>query len=389
MRPREVIVLKILSVIKYEGNNDVFVWKHPDEDFSTKSQLIVHESQEAVFFKDGQALDLFGPGRHTLDTQNIPLLGKLVNLPFNGESPFHCEVYFINKVHSMDILWGTSNPIPVQDAVYGIILPIGANGQFAVQIEDSRKFLIKMVGTIPKFDQLNLITNFRGILMTRIKDYIANQFVKEKITFLDVHSHLESISNAIAKNLSAEFESYGIKLVNFNVNAIVVPENDPSYIKLRDALAKKAEMGILGFNYQQERTFNVLDTAAGNTGGGSSVMGAGLGLGMGVNLGNVIGQAMGGAAAHIDVTSANNEPDAKMIECPGCKMKLPENAKFCSGCGQKILPQGSVQCPQCGKVVAQGKFCAECGYRFIRTCPKCGKDVPPDSKFCFECGEKL
>ncbi len=95
--------MAILDVIKYEGGNDTFVWKHPAEDFSTKSQLIVHETQEAVFFKNGQALDLFAAGRHTLDTQNIPLISKFVNLPFGGVSPFHCEVYFVNKVVSMDI----------------------------------------------------------------------------------------------------------------------------------------------------------------------------------------------------------------------------------------------------------------------------------------------
>ena len=135
--------MAILSVIQYEGPNDVLVWKAPQEDFNTKSQLIVHESQEAIFFKDGQALDLFGAGRHTLNTQNIPLLGKLINLPFGGESPFHCEVFFINKAHSMDVRWGTGNRIPIQDPVYGVILPIGANGQFAVQVEDSRKLLVK------------------------------------------------------------------------------------------------------------------------------------------------------------------------------------------------------------------------------------------------------
>lgn len=379
--------MKILSVIKYEGNNDVFVWKHPNEDFSNKSQLIVHESQEAVFYKDGQALDLFGPGVHTLSTQNIPILNKIENIPYGGESPFHCEVYFINKVHSMNILWGTSTPIPIQDAVYGIILPIGANGQFAVQVEDSRKFLTKMVGTIPEFNKEDLIKSFRGILMTKIKDYIANQFVKEKITFLEITSHLDSISNAIKSNLAQEFQNYGIKLVNFNVNAIVVPENDPSYVKLRDALAKKAEMGVLGFNYQQERTFDVMDKAASNQGNSSNVMGAGIGLGMGANLGNIIGQAMGGASVQIENSTVTSDEDT--IECPNCKMKLPKNAKFCSGCGQKIVPKDSVKCPNCGQIVPKGKFCVECGYKFIRTCPKCGADVPPNSKFCLECGEKL
>lgn len=124
--------MKVFDVIKYEGTNDVFVWKFPGEDFNTLSQLIVHESQEAVFFKDGKALDLFGAGRYTLHTQNIPLIRRMINLPFNGESPFHCEVYFINRAVSLDVNWGTESAIPIQDPLYKIILPVRANGQFGV-----------------------------------------------------------------------------------------------------------------------------------------------------------------------------------------------------------------------------------------------------------------
>ena len=116
--------MKVFDVVKYEGENNVLVWKFPGEDFNTLSQLVVHETQEAVFFKDGQALDLFKAGRYTLHSQNIPLIRRLVNLPFNGESPFHCEVFFVNKVVSMDIKWGTINPISIQDPIYKIILPI-------------------------------------------------------------------------------------------------------------------------------------------------------------------------------------------------------------------------------------------------------------------------
>ncbi|QSX05084.1 SPFH domain-containing protein [Sedimentibacter sp. zth1] len=379
--------MKILSVIKYEGNNDVFVWKHPNEDFSTASQLIVHESQEAVFFKNGEALDVFEAGRHTLKTQNIPLIRKFVNLPFDGESPFHCEVYFINKTHSMDILWGTSNPIPIQDAVYGIILPIGANGQFAVQIEDSKKFLVKMVGTVKKFDQQSLITAFRGILMTKIKDCIAKLFVKDKITFLEVHSHLDSISQAIKEDLSEEFIEYGIKLINFNVNAIVVPENDPSYVQLKLALAKKAEMNVVGYNYGQERTYDVLDKAASNEGAGSQMMGAGMGLGMGVNLGSVLGTAMGGAFTNIDskVLSTNEEK----IRCKKCNAQLPKDAKFCLSCGEKVVSEEMVICKNCGQETKKGNFCLHCGNKLSNNCSKCGAELQPNAKFCFECGQKV
>lgn len=237
--------MKIFDVIQYEGPNDVFVWKFPGEDFNTLSQLIVHESQEAIFFKDGQVLDMFGAGRYTLHTQNIPLIRRFVNLPFNGESPFHCEVYFINKVISMDVMWGTSSPIPIQDALYKIILPVRANGQFGVRVVDSKKLLIKLVGTIDRFDQITLNKYFKGILLTNIKDYIAKQFVQNQISFLEIHSHLKEIANGIKNDLAAEFIQYGIELVNFNINEITPPEDDPSYIQLKNALAKKAEMSVM------------------------------------------------------------------------------------------------------------------------------------------------
>lgn len=378
--------MAILEVIKYEGDNNTLVWKHPTEDFNTKSQLIVHETQEAVFFKNGVALDSFPAGRYTLDTQNIPLIRKFVNLPFGGESPFHCEVYFINKVVSMDVLWGTSTPIPVQDAVYGIILPVGANGQFAVQVTDSKKLLTKLVGTIREFDQVSLVKAFRGILMTKIKDYIANQFVKEKITFLEITAHIDSISQAIQDNLAQEFELYGLQLVHFNINAISVPENDPSFLQLKSALAKKAEMGIIGYSYQQERTFDVLEGVAANEGTGSGVMGAGMGLGMGVNLGSVIGSAFRGAVANIDVKAVGEQPGKV---CAKCGAALADKAKFCPECGQRVLEENMVICPKCKGMTMKGKFCQHCGQRLTPVCPKCGTELLEQAKFCPECGERL
>lgn len=379
--------MAIFEVIKYEGDNSTFVWKHPAEDFNTKSQLIVHETQEALLFKNGVALDLFTAGRHTLDTQNIPLLRKFVNLPFGSVSPFHCEVYFINKVVSMDVLWGTSSPIPIKDALYDIILPVGANGQFAVQIEDSRRFITTMVGTVREFNQVTLTNAFRGILMTKIKDYIANQFVKEKITFLEINAHIESISQVIYENLSVEFAEYGIRLVNFNVNSIFVPENDPSYVRLKAALARKAEMNIVGYNYQQERTFDVLEGAAKNEGTGAGVMGTGIGLGMGANLGNVISAAFGGAIASIDVKETN--PQTADGVCKKCGAKLPANAKFCLECGERVTHEETVICPNCKEPTPKGKFCLHCGYRLSVTCPQCGANLVPGAKFCPECGERL
>lgn len=377
--------MKVFDVIKFEGGNNVLVWKFPGEDFNTMSQLIVHESQEAVFFKDGKALDLFGAGRYTLHSQNIPLIRRLVNLPFNGESPFHCEVYFINKVVSMDAKWGTSTPMPVQDPIYKIILPIQAEGQFAVQVMDSKKFLLQMVGTINIFDQRVLMTYFKGVLMSNIKDCIIKQFVKQKISFLEVQANLREISQGIAKSLAYEFELYGLKLVNFNVTDIAPVESDPSYLQLKQALAKKAEMNVIGYNYQQKRTYDVLDLAAANEGTSSEIMGAGLGLGMGMNIGNTIGGMMNNATGDTDSIQTTEE-----TICPVCKKKLPNGAKFCMECGKKIEEKEDfIICPHCGGKVPEGKFCMECGGKLENTCPNCGALQSGNAKFCMECGTKL
>lgn len=381
--------MQVFDVIKYSGDNDTFVWKFPGEDFNTLSQLIVAESQEALFFKDGKALDLFTAGRYTLHTQNIPFIRRLVNLPFNGESPFSCQVYFINKVVSMDILWGTNSPIPIQDAKYPIILPVRANGQFGVRVADSKKLLVKLVGTIDRFDQTTLKRYFKGILLTNIKDYIANEFVKNQVSFLEIHSRLKEISKGIQESLQQEFLNYGIELVHFNVNEITPPEDDPSYLKLKEALADKAVMDIKGYSYQQERAFNVLDKAASNEGTASSIMGAGMGLGMGVNMGNAFGTAMSGAMGTI---SPGTQPQNQaVIICSSCGEEVPTGSKFCLKCGAKIEEpkKDSITCPKCGATVPNGKFCLECGARLERTCSKCGAVLAPNAKFCLECGNKI
>lgn len=380
--------MDIFKIIKYEGDNTTLVWKFPGEDFSTLSQLIVHESQEAVFFKDGKILDIFGAGRYTLHSQNIPLIRKLVGIPFSGESPFHCEVYFVNKAVSMDVRWQIPSPIPIQDIIYKVILPISAKGQFAVQVINSKKLLVKLVGTTDDFNQITLATYFKGILLMHIKDCIVKQFSDKQISFLEVQSHLLELSRGIEEELAEEFEIYGLRLVNFNVFDIAPPDNDPSYIQLRNALAKRAEMSVMGYSYQQERTFDVLDVAAANEGTSSDIMGVGMGLGLGVNLGGMVGGIMEnnmGMLPQIPGTTISGST------CPKCGANVLANAKFCLKCG---TPTGTdnkddIICPACKKKVPKGRFCIECGKKLYLDCPKCGASLESGSKFCISCGTKL
>lgn len=177
--------MSIAQIVKCEGDNSTFVWKHPSEDFNTSTQLIVHESQEAIFFMNGQALDLFGAGRYTLETENIPLIRKVANLPTGGQTPFHCEVYFINKTEQMAIRWGTDSKVQYLEPTYKFPISIGASGEMSLSVSDSRKLLIKLVGTEAFLGQAKLIQFFRAFLMTRVKTYIAQTMAANAINIFE------------------------------------------------------------------------------------------------------------------------------------------------------------------------------------------------------------
>ena len=226
--------MAILDVIKYEGDNSTFVWKHPREDFNTSSQLIVHESQEAIFFLNGQPLDLFGSGKYTLETQNIPLLRKIINIPTGGVSAFHCEVYFINKVEQMAITWGTDSKVQYMEPVYGFPVSIGAGGEMSLRVKDSKNLLIRLVGTESFISREKLVSYFRAFLMARVKTYIAQVFKNKHISIFESDEHLNEFSDALKELLVPDFAEYGISLEQFFVTRIVKPDGDPQYEKFKE-----------------------------------------------------------------------------------------------------------------------------------------------------------
>lgn len=441
--------MAIVEVVKYNGGSDVFAWKFPGEELGTWTQLIVNESQEAIIFKGGQALDVFAAGRHTLETANIPFLRRIVNLPFGGRSPFTAEVWYINKIHSLDIKWGTQTPIQLQDPKYNVFIPVCAFGQFGIQIGDSKKFLTKLVGTMSILDKKNITDFFRGLYLTKAKDAISSYLIKKGVSVLEINAYLDELSEHLKDRVRPTLNEYGIKLLNFYVNDISVPEDDRAVIKLKDALAKKAEMDILGYNYVQERSFNTLEGAATNPGSAQSgLMGAGIGLGMGLGVGGTMGNQMGGIAQNINVNQMKNcqncntamdvtvrfcpacghdtqnirservKPElveevktGSLTECSKCGAEYSKKSKFCPGCGNPYNPcvfcgadmeKDSLYCPDCGKSVPKPcpkcghilenekvKFCPECGESLIKKCSNCGIQIDGNVKFCPECGSKL
>ena len=231
----------LASIIKYEGDNDTLVWKHPIEDFNFGSQLIVHESQEAIFFQDGQALDLFGAGRYTLETQQLPLLEKLYALPTDTEGTFHSEVYFINKVIQMAIKWGTPEKLRFIDPLTGVPLELGASGELNLQVSDSRKLLLKLVGTTKgiAWDDSegftkSLQSTFRPLITTAVKANLAAVIKDNAIDLLEIDEKLELISERLREKLLPGFEEYGLTIPQFYVTTVVLPENDPNFKRIRE-----------------------------------------------------------------------------------------------------------------------------------------------------------
>ncbi|MBO5282580.1 MAG: SPFH domain-containing protein [Lachnospiraceae bacterium] len=357
--------MAIVDVVKYNGEADLLAWKFPSEELGTWTQLIVNEAQEAVLFKDGKALDVFGSGRYTLETPNIPILNKVINLPFGCRSPFAAEVWFVNKMVSLDVKWGTPSPIQMQDPRYQIFVPVRANGMFGIQVEDSTRFLVKLVGTMPAFDRTMLVNYFRGLYVTKVKDSLSSYLLKKQISIMEINAYLDELSGYMKERIEPVMAEYGIRLVNFYVNEISVPEEDPSVQKLKDALAKKAEMNIIGFDYRQERSFNALEGAASNPGSsGALFMGAGIGTGMGLGMGSTMGSAFGEISREIRTEGAEAVPKSGQ-----------EQQMLCPGCGSRIP--------------IRGKFCPECGIPLAKQCPKCGAAIEGVPRFCPECGERL
>lgn len=231
----------LASIIKYEGDNSTFVWKHPIEDFNYGSQLIVHESQEAIFFKDGQALDLFGPGRYTLETQQLPLLEKVYQLPTDTEGTFHSEVYFINKTVQMAIKWGTPEKVRFIDPLSGTPLELGASGEMNVQVSDARKLLIKLVGTMKGISweegaglSKSLQASFRPLIASAVKTNLSAVIKNEAIDLLEIDEKLDIISADLREKILPGFEEYGLTIPQFYVTNVVLPEDDPNFKRIRE-----------------------------------------------------------------------------------------------------------------------------------------------------------
>ncbi len=323
-------------------------------EFKVGSQLIVRENQWAVFFRDGKAYDVFGAGRHTLATQNIPLLTAVITTPLFGDTPFRSEVFFVSQRTFTDLKWGTTEPILFRDSEFKMIR-LRSNGIYTFQITDPKLFVIKIVGTRGIFTNYQIEDFLRGLIIGRLADILGEALD----SVLDLPRYFDELGAGLKARIRDDFAQYGLAMVDFVINAITPPEEVQKRIDERSGMEAVGGMDRY-FQYKAAQAIGDLAKggAGGTGGGGDSTVGtaaaAGLGLGTGAGLGMMIPgmlqQAMAGGA----------QPK---VRCPNCKADVPFGSKFCPNCGHDLSATA--------------------------TCPKCGATVPADSKFCPNCGNQM
>ena len=413
---------KVVDVISYEGSNEVFIYQSPIKDFNSGSQLIVHESQEAIFFMNGQALDSFGPGRYTLETQNLPFVSKFFNRLTGDTTPFHCELYFVNKTEQMAIKWGTDSKMEFMEPTYQFPIQLGACGEMNLSVEDGRKLLIKVIGTERELTHTQFVQKMRAFLMTKVKPYMVKLIRERGISVFQIDEQLQVMSDELHRILMPDFSEYGVSLDHFFLTNVIKPEDDKNYRHFKDlyfrqyaeiAEAKlRQQVGVIdqqtaaqrmvieaqgiaqkrsieGYTYQDERGFDVAERVASNEAMGQFTN-MGVGMGMISGIGSTVGNQVGGIMQN--ALSGESSADTGAAAVPGivcgkCGAALPSGAKFCLECGEKVAAAEKKICPVCGKEVPAGaKFCLECGATLTAVCSSCGKELPAGAKFCLECG---
>ena len=393
--------MAIISVLQMDVSNNVIVKKHEEEDFNCKTQLVVQQSQEAIFFYKGVAQDVFGPGRYTLDTANLPILNNIIKRVAGDETPFHAEVYFINKVEMMGIKWGTPEPFTIYENFQGSNIPfqVGARGEMSFCVENSRMLIEKMVGTEGFLTQDTFKEKVFNLAVSSVKQVLAKLLSDGNFSIFDIDQRLIELGNESKPLVNEQFEDYGVSLSKFVVTNIKKPEDDPTYKNLMEikiyaitAQKKENELDILnrekrseverqimeaqgraqsrsieGYTYQQEQGFKIAQAAAENTGVGNFTS-AGIGIGMMAGVGGVISNQVGNATGEAFTSFGQG------------------------GVATGNQQNNMVFCPECGQKIPRGKFCMNCGYKFEMeepVCKGCGNKLMPGAKFCMNCGTSV
>ena len=285
--------MALIDVVKCDVNDKEFVYKFPSDNLKIGTQLVVYPGQTAFFVKGGKMCDEFTSGTYTIKTENIPILNKIINLPFGGDSPFKADVWFVNHISKLDMKWGTPQPIQLEDPKYGIIVPVRAFGQYGIKISEPRLFMETLIGNMTSFSADKINEYFKGRMVALLSSLITEKLVSEKISILEINAHLMIMSDYCQAQLAQNFIKYGIELIDFSFMSINVPQDDPSFKRLKESIDKAAQLRIVGRDiYQMDRSFDVMEKAAANEGSMGNIANMGMGLGMGMNVGNQMGNMM-------------------------------------------------------------------------------------------------
>ncbi|UCE87425.1 MAG: SPFH domain-containing protein [Deltaproteobacteria bacterium] len=346
------------------------------------AQLVVRENQAAVFFRDGRALDTFGPGRHTVSTLNIPLVTKALSLPFGFNSPFRAEVVFVNLKTFANHKWGTSEPIAFRDAELSMVR-LRAFGMYSFRIISPQVFVNTLVGTQGCATTADVSDFFRNLIVTQVADFLGENLE----SVLDLPQYYNEISGGIKVQVLSDVEKYGVTLSDFKVSAITPPDD------VQEMIDKRAGMAAVGnldsfVKFQAGQALTQATEAGGGSGGGdgggSGLMGAGIGAGAGFGLATGLSQLVSKSFSRGAADAA-----AALVPCAKCNAQIPADARFCSACGQ--ARSLGAACPTCHSPVAAGaRFCSQCGAGLAApSCSRCQSENTPGSRFCSNCGNAL
>ncbi len=339
-----------------DRSSDTIVSRFPEQgsaEIKVGAQLVVRESQAAIFFRDGRALDTFGAGRHTLTTLNVPLLTKALSLPLGGKSPFRAEVCFANLKTFVNQKWGTMEPILFRDAELQMVR-LRAFGMYSFRISNPQVFVNTIVGTLPELGTGAVEDFFRGFIVNQVADFLG----KHLSTILDLAQYYAELSTGIHARLIADFEKYGVTLEDFKILSISPPDHVQEMIDKRGGMAAVGSLD----SFVRYQAANALERAAGGGGGGgggvdlaAAGVGAGAGLGLGAGMAGVVTNALSGGGAGSAVAAAATKP------CAACGAGVAAGANFCSRCGVRQVA-AALSCPSClAQNAADARFCAGCG----------------------------
>jgi membrane protease subunit (stomatin/prohibitin family) len=374
-----IVFLEVIEWFDETGKE--FVHRIPEEgsgEIKFGAQLTVRDSQAGVLFYKGKAGDAFGPGRHTLKTGNIPVLNKIMAIPWGLTSPLRAEVYLVNMKVFPNLKWGTRDPVAFKDSELGLVR-LRAHGIFNVQIVQPVLFINTLVGTMGKYTAEEIEDYLKRVIVSRLNDYMGENLD----SLLNLPGQYDDISEGLQKRLKEDFSHFGLGLTHLYVTSITPPSevqkaiDDRSRLNVIENLDKLVKM----------KAAMAMEKAAESQG----EAGAGLGMGLGFMMPGMFAESMkaqSGGGNAVGGTSVEGEN-----RCPDCGYPVPLDSKFCQYCGHQLLVFG--QCANCGKnLPPNAKFCSKCGHPAdekpsARLCSKCGKENLPGSSFCNECGERL